>query len=148
MNLKSLLRLELIKIIKENFRGRCLLIGSELKEIYPDAINSKFEKNFLKKYYKGNLCVDFLAKDGEEALYPRSIEIIESGGILVQIKTKESKNLYEHFESEITFNNKKEMIENLTNLINTKDLSRINQFFIRKFDNEKLNFKTLNRFFV
>ena len=104
-------------------------------------------KKFFEKYYKGNLCVDFLAKDGEEALYPRSIEIIESGGILVQIKTKESKNLYEHLENEITFNNKREMVENLTNLINNPDLSKINQFFIRKFDNEKFNFKTLNKFF-
>ena len=40
------------------------------------------------------------------------------------------------------------MIENLTNLINNPDLSKINQFFFQKFDNEKFNFKTLNKFFV
>ena len=52
MNLKSLLRLELIKILKENFKERCVLIGSELKELYPDAVDSKFEKNFLKNIIK------------------------------------------------------------------------------------------------
>ena len=132
MNLKSSFRLELIKILKENFKERCVLIGSELKELYPDAVDSKFEKKFSKKHYKGNLCVDFLAKDGEEALYPRSIEIIESGGILVQTRTKDSKKLYENFANEITFNNDKEMITNLKNLINNSNLSRINNFFLQK----------------
>ena len=42
----------------------------------------------------------------------------------------------------------KEMITNLKNLINKSNPSRINNFFLQKFNDEKFNFKTLNRFFV
>ena len=42
----------------------------------------------------------------------------------------------------------KEMIMNLKNLINKSNLSRINNFFLQKFNDEKFNFKTLNSFFV
>ena len=147
MNLKSLLRLELIGAIKKSFSNECILIGNDLKELYPETLKSKFEKNFLKKYYKGNICLDFLAKDGDQLLYPRSIEIIESGGIIAQIRTDESEKIYEKFVNEITFNSKKEMIEVLNNLLISSNISKINKFFKNKFDTQKFNIITLQRFF-
>ncbi len=147
MNLKSLLRIELIRIIKENFSERCVLIGDDLKKLYPDSLNSKFEKNFLKNYYQGNICIDFLAKDGEQILYPRSIEIIESGGIIAQIRTNESSKIYENFVNEISFNNKNEMINILKKLLISSNLSNINKFFQNKYNEKDLNIMSLQKFF-
>ena len=56
----------------------------------------------------------------------------------MQTRTKDSKKLYENFANEITFNNDKEMITNLKNLINNSNLSRINNFFLQKFNDEKI----------
>jgi hypothetical protein len=147
VNLKSLLRIELIRIIKENFKEKCILIGDDLKKIYPDALRSKFEENFLKKYYEGNICLDFLAKDGDQILYPRSIEIIESGGIIIQIKTNESLKIYENFVNEISFNNKEEMINVIKKSLLSSNLSDINKFFQSKFNKQDLNLIPLQRFF-
>ena len=48
----------------------------------------------MKSFYDGNICLDFLAKDGDQLLYPRSIEILESGGVLFQIETENSKEAH------------------------------------------------------
>lgn len=147
VQIKSLMRLELIKIIKNHFGNKCILIGDGLKKLYPDSLNSNFKKDFLKKYYNGNICLDFLAKDGQELLYPRSIEILESGGIIFQIKTTKSKQLYEKYENKITFTNEIEMVKKLENLLNHENILEINKFFKQKFDSEEYNIEFINKFF-
>ena len=147
MKIKSLLRLELLRQIKENFKNKCILIGDDIKKIYPDSINSNFKKNFLKKFYKGNICVDFLAKDGDQALYPRSIEILENGGILTQIKTISSSQLFGVYKNDLVFNSDKEMLEILSKLLKNRNLIEINKFFQSKFNNNKYNENTLKKVF-
>ncbi len=147
MNIKSLLRLEFLKIIKENFKDECILIGDDIKKIYPDAIRSNFKKGFLGNFYKGNICVDFLAKDGEQALYPRSIEILENGGILSQVRSIYSKQLFEIYEKDLIFNSDKEMLEILSKLLKNEKLNEINKFFQSKFKFNKYNKDTFNKVF-
>ena len=53
--------------------------------------------------YNGNLCLDFGSKWGSEALYPRSIEIIENGGTLLQAEQKNSKEIFGKNSKELIF---------------------------------------------
>ncbi len=147
MNIKSLVRLELLKVIRENFKEKCILIGDDIKKIYPEAIKSNFKKGFLQSFYKGNICIDFLAKDGEQALYPRSIEIIENGGILTQVKSNYSKQLFEIYEKDLIFNEYNEMLEVLSKLLNNNNLEQISNFFQSKFRINKYNENTFNKVF-
>jgi hypothetical protein len=67
-----------------------------------DWTNSiKSDKNFRdynsksrKEIYKGAICVDFLSRAGISVLYQRSIEIIESGGLLLQSYGYDSEQMY------------------------------------------------------
>ena len=141
--IKTLARLELLKIVKNTFKNKCVIIGNDLKKYFPDVHKSVFKYNYLKNFYDGNICLDFLAKDGEQALYPRSIEIIENGGILFQIKTKNSKKIFEKYENILTFNSAKEMISKLENLVSNEKIQIFNDFFVKKFNTYNFNESTL-----
>lgn len=149
IDIKSLVRIELLRIIKKNFNDLCIFIGNDLKKHFPDALSSNFEHNYLKSFYDGNICIDFLAKDGDQLLYPRSIEIIESGGVLFQIENENSDKLFEKFKNKLTFNSTSEMTTKLENLIkNDKELKTFNEFFINKFNSENYNEKSFKNILI
>jgi len=145
---KSLLRIELLKIIKHKFKDLSIFIGDDLKRYFPDALNSEFKYGYLKNSYDGNICLDFLAKDGDQLLYPRSIEILENGGTLFQIETKNSKNLFEKYKDNLTFNSSDEMVKKLEDLISNKELKIFNDFFIKKFNSTNYNQETFKNIFI
>ena len=95
----------------------------------------------------GNICVDFLAKDGDEALYPRSIEVIESGGVLIQAKNIHSEFFFFDLCNDIIFNSEDELIELLRNSLNSQKLKQLYKKFYEKFGNDNLNKKTLDIIF-
>ena len=88
-----------------------------------------------------------MAKDGDQALYPRSIEILENGGILTQIKTISSSQLFGVYKNDLVFNSDKEMLEILSKLLKNRNLIEINKFFQSKFNNNKYNENTLKKVF-
>ena len=147
VGLKDLTRIHLVKKIKNNFKDKCIVIGSEWRDIIEDSLESNFEENYLKKIYKGNICVDFLAKDGDEALYPRSIEVIESGGVLIQAKNIHSEFFFFDLCNDIIFNSEDELIELLRNSLNSRKLKQLYKKFYEKFGNDNLNKKTLDIIF-
>ena len=147
IDIKSLVRIDLLKKIKNNFNDSCIFIGNDLKKYFPDALNSKFEYSYLKNLYNGNICLDFLAKDGDQILYPRSIEIIENGGTLFQVENVNSKKLFEKYKYDLTFNSSNEMIEKLERLIKHKELYIFNDYFRKKFNSINYNQKTFNKIF-
>ena len=147
IDIKSLVRIDLLKKIKNNFNDSCIFIGDDLKKYFPDALNSKFEYSYLKNLYNGNICLDFLAKDGDQILYPRSIEIIENGGTLFQVENVNSKKLFEKYKYDLTFNSSNEMIEKLERLIKHKRLYIFNDYFRKKFNSINYNQKTFNKIF-
>ena len=90
----------------------------------------------------------FLAKDGDQLLYPRSIEILESGGVLFQIETENSKELFGKYKDNLSFNSISEMTTKLENLLkNNKELEIFNDFFIKKFNSTNYNEKSFNKIF-
>ena len=101
----------------------------------------------MKNLYNGNICLDFLAKDGDQILYPRSIEIIENGGTLFQVENVNSKKLFEKYKYDLTFNSSNEMIEKLERLIKHKRLYIFNDYFRKKFNSINYNQKTFNKIF-
>jgi len=149
IDIKSLLRIELLKIINHTFKDKCVFIGNDLKKYFPDALSSKFTHSYLKNFYEGNICIDFLAKDGNQLLYPRSIEILESGGVLFQIETENSEELFEKYKNKLTFNSILEMTTKLENLIkNNNELKIFNEFFIRKFNSTNYNETSFKNIFI
>ena len=88
-----------------------------MKKYFADAYGSDFQYGYLKKLYDGNICLDFLAKDGDQLLYPRSIEILESGGTLFQVETNNSKKLFEKYKDNLTFNSSDEMVKKIRRFI-------------------------------
>ncbi len=146
--IKSLVRIELLKIIKENFNDQCMFVGNDLKKYFADAYGSDFQYGYLKKLYDGNICLDFLAKDGDQLLYPRSIEILESGGTLFQIETNNSKKLFEKYKDNLTFNSSDEMTKKLEDLLSNKELKIYNEFFIKKFNSTNYNQETFKNIFI
>ncbi len=146
--IKSLVRIELLKIIKFKFKDLSIFIGDDLKRYFPDALNSEFKYGYLKNLYDGNICLDFLAKDGDQLLYPRSIEILENGGTLFQIETNNSKKLFEKYKDNLTFNSSDEMTKKLEDLIRNKELNIFNDFFIKKFNLTNYNQKTFKNIFI
>ena len=148
ISIKSLLRIELISIIKKKFKNLCVVIGNDMKSYFPDALSSNFKHGYLKNLYDGNICLDFLAKDGDQILYPRSIEILENGGTLFQVEGIHSRKLFEKYKDDLTFNSSDEMIEKLERLTKHEQLNIFNNFFKKKFNTINYNQKTFKKIFT
>ena len=58
--------------------------------------------------------MDLGSNGGSLSLYPRSIEILENNGALIQLKQQDSDVIYKKNNNDFTFNN----FENLINKIN------------------------------
>ena len=148
ISIKSLVRIDLLKIIKKNFNDLCIFVGDDLKRYFTGVYSSDFKYGYLKKLYDGNICLDFLAKDGDQILYPRSIEILENGGTLFQIVSNNSEKLFEQYKDNLTFNSSAEMTKKLQSLISKKELNQFNDFFIKKFNKTNYNQDTLKNILI
>ena len=146
IGVKNLMRIHLIKKIKEKFKDKCIIVGTEWKDIFEDSLESNFDINFIKKIYRGTICVDLLPKDGDEVLNTRSIGIIENGGILIQARNFNSNTFFPELSDLITFNSEKELLDLLEKLF-SKDLGNLYQKFLDKFQEKNLNEKTCERIF-
>jgi hypothetical protein len=147
IGIKNLLRIHLVKKIKEKFKDKCIIVGTEWKDIFEDSLESNFDLNFMKKIYRGNICVDFLPKDGDEVLNTRSIGIIENGGILLQAKNFNSDIFFQELSNLITFNSERELLDLLEKWLSSQDLSNLYEMFLNKFQNKNLNEKTCEKIF-
>jgi len=81
--------------ILKNYNNKFDLYGDDWSKIF-DLSHSNIEGNKIKKIYNGNLCIDFGSKCGSLTLYPRSIEIIENGGLLLQLKQIDSNEVLDN----------------------------------------------------
>jgi len=129
--IKNFLRLEIVKKLKIKYKKNFLLIGSNWVNYGIDSKPNIFSAEIVSKLYMGNVCLDLGSVAGSLSLYPRSIDIIESGGILVQLQQNDYMNiwksskvlnkfLFNNFESLFSAVNKRfiKIIEpNLKNLI-------------------------------
>ena len=124
--LKLLLRFEIVKNIKKNFNNKLDIIGNDWNTFSLNALPSSpiWSKSYnIKKIYniyKGNICLDLGSIDGSVSLYHRSIQIIESGGLIIQSVQSDGKKIWGDLYDKILFKNLTDLISLLEKLINNK----------------------------
>ena len=117
IQLKNLLRFEMIKNVNKYFKDRLIVVGKDWKELGFNATVMQYNTNFRKKIYRNNLCLDFGSKSGCNALYPRTVEILESGGFLLQATQTGSQKLKEKMCNYESFNSLEEFLIKLKKLL-------------------------------
>ena len=135
---KLLLRYEIIKFLKKKFDEKFILIGDDWKNYSINSLGSNFNPNYIKKLYKGNICLDFGSAEGSSSLYSRSNGIIEAGGLILQSKQIDSTNIWGDLENRITFKNFNDLEITINKLLNNQGLSNdILSNIFKNFENSK-----------
>lgn len=118
---KTYLREQLILEISKNFKNHFSIFGEDKKNIGLDFLKSTYDPKKINDIYNGNICIDTGSILGSLSLHPRSIKIIESGGLLIQAKQEDSKIIWEEMHERIVFNNITSLLEGIE-----KNLSNLN----------------------
>ena len=135
---KLLLRYEIIKYLKKKFGEKFVLIGNDWKNYSINSLPSNFNPNYIKKLYRGNICLDFGSAEGSSSLYSRSNGIIEAGGLILQSKQIDSTDIWGNLENKITFKNFNDLEVVINKLLNNQDLSNnILLDIFKNFENSK-----------
>jgi hypothetical protein len=120
--IKTKIRLELLEICSKTFKKNLILIGDDLIKAGYLANKNIFNKNDIKEIYNGNICLDFGSISGSLCLYPRSIQAIESGGLLLQSLQTDSKIILGSNLSKLTFNNTQDLLYKCDIFLRDKNL--------------------------
>jgi len=143
-DLKSFLRIHVIKEIKKKFSERLVIIGDDWKDYIKNAQPSNHNLQYIKDSYSGNICLDFGSRWGDCSLHPRSIEILESGGYLLQTTQSDTNSTFGHLKIFNTFNTTKELITKINLYEQNYNLLDLNfQKIFTHYENNEKNYKTL-----
>ena len=138
--LKTYLREKIILEINKNFKDNFLIYGQNMKDNNIKFMKPIFNLEKVKEIYKGNICVDTGSIMGSLSLYPRSIQILESGGLLIQAKQFDSKFIWGDLSEKIISNNIGSLLSNLDNyLSNKKKCNETLGLIESKFKNSRKN---------
>ena len=123
--IKTYLREQIILKISKNFKNNFYIYGEDFKDIGISFLDPVYENKKVKQIYEGNICLDTGSILGSLSLHPRSIQIIESNGVLVQTKQKDSEQIWGNIQDKIVSNN-------LNELLNKIDLMLSNQNYLNE----------------
>ena len=98
-----MIRSKLVDELYKTLNSKFLLIGSNWKSIYPNALSSNYSNEYVENIYKGNICIDFGSKNSDRCIYPRTSKIIESGGLLFQSIHTDSKKIFKNLFEKTCF---------------------------------------------
>lgn len=148
LQLKERLRFNLIIELKKIFGNKILVVGSKWKKYINDSLDDEFDLAKISRFYNGNICIDFGSKWGSNIFYPRSVEIIEHGGLLVQLEqSNTSKKFYELNVIE-KFDNFDQLSKKLNNLINNENIFHQKIYKQNNFFNDPdLNYDTFKKIY-
>ena len=118
--LKLLLRFEIIENLKKVFNNKIDLIGDGWGTFHSDSLPPIYNMKKITKMYKGNIGLDLGSLAGSISLYPRSIQIIESGGLIIQSRQNDSNKVWKNIHNKILFNNISDLISLVEKLLNDK----------------------------
>ena len=136
--LKTFLREKVILEINKNFKDSFLVYGENINDSYTKFKKPVFDLNKVKKIYEGNLCLDTGSIMGSLSLYPRSIQILESGGLLLQTKQIDSKHIWNNLSEKIISNNLEKLLADLESFLsNTKKCNEALELLENKFTTSK-----------
>tara|TARA_Y100000768_G_scaffold382844_1_gene363883 strand:- start:365 stop:1372 length:1008 start_codon:yes stop_codon:yes gene_type:complete len=147
--LKTYLREKVIFEINKNFKNNFLVYGQSIKDSDIKFLSPIFNLDKIKKIYEGNLCIDTGSITGSLSLHPRSIQILESGGLLLQTEQFDSKNTWDNLYEKIISNNLEKILSDLDNFLsNTKKCNDTLMLIENKFrDSKKHIGETLKKIF-
>tara|TARA_B100000579_G_C22730182_1_gene803801 strand:+ start:69 stop:1100 length:1032 start_codon:yes stop_codon:yes gene_type:complete len=148
IQLKERLRLNIILELNKIFEKKLILVGSKWQAHIPGAIKDEYNFSKIINLYNGNICLDFGSKWGLNNFYPRSIEIIESGGLLVQSKQLNSLDSIDKNDVICSSNNIEELEKLLKKLLIDKKLfyERFKKQY-NFFNNEENNYLTFSKIY-
>ena len=136
--LKTYLRERIILEISKNFKDNFLVYGENIKDNNIRFMNPIFNSDKVKKIYQGNLCLDTGSIMGSLSLYPRSIQILESGGLILQTKQFDSKQIWNNLSEKIISNNLEKLLSDLDSFLsNEKKCNETLGLIQTKFENSK-----------
>ena len=143
-DLKSFLRVYIIKEINKKFKKNLIVIGNDWKKHIRNAKSSNHDLRYIRNIYKGNICLDFGSRWGDNVLYPRSIEILEAGGYLLQSTQSDSIKSFGYLKMSNNFNTIKDLIIKLNMYKqNYKLLNQNYKKILNHYKSDILNYKTL-----
>tara|TARA_B100001123_G_C15214131_1_gene988491 strand:+ start:181 stop:1170 length:990 start_codon:yes stop_codon:yes gene_type:complete len=122
--LKLLLRFEIIEKLKKTFKNKINLVGDDWSKFYTDSLPSVYDTKKISSIYAGNIGLDLGSLAGSTSLYPRSIQIIEAGGLIIQNIQSDSKNIWGDLHNKVLFNNLSDLIPLIEKLLNNKEYCR------------------------
>ena len=146
IDIKSLIRFELVKVLISTLKDKFILVGSNWKKYYPNALDNNYSVKYIENLYRGNICIDFGSKNSEKCIYPRSCKIIESGGLLFQGINKDSKEIFKNLFDKTCFISLQDMKEKISFFLNNSD--QIDNFLItqqKNFETDEFNYKTIKK---
>ncbi len=146
VDIKSLMRIELVRVLSITLKDKFILVGSNWKKHYPNALEDNYSDKFLENLYRGNICVDFGSKNSEECIYPRSCKIIESGGLLFQSINKDSKEIFKNLLDKTCFVSIQDMKEKISFFLKNSDqIDNLLNTQQKNFENEDFNYRTIKK---
>lgn len=111
-------RLYFVKELKKHYGDWFELRGIGWEDYKIDAKSIGYDKKIInQRYLKAGICLDFLSQYSNNCLYERSINILNSGGILIQRKSYNSELVFgENFVNKFCFSNLRELIYKINNI--------------------------------
>ncbi len=139
---KTYLREQIILEINKNFKKYFFVYGEDKKNIGLEFLKPTYNLNKIKEIYKGNICIDTGSILGSLSLHPRSIQIIESGGLIIQSKQEDAKLIWGSMSEKVVFNNTNILIEELEKyLTNPKKCNETLEMIFQNFSDSKNKIK-------
>ena len=146
IDIKSLIRVELVNELIKILDNRFILIGSNWKSIYSKVLPSNYSNEYVESIYKGNICVDFGSKNSDRCIYPRTSKIIESGGLLFQSIHSDSKDIFKGLFEKTCFTSLDDMKEKIFSFLKNSD--QMGDLLITQqnnFESDEFNYKTIKK---
>ena len=146
IDVKSLIRLELVNELMKILDNKLILVGSNWKNICPYALPSNYSNEYVESIYKGNVCVDFGSKNSSRCIYPRTSKIIESGGLLFQSIHSDSKDIFKELFEKTCFTSLDDMRKKIYFFLDNPD--KMSDLLIAQqnnFEKNNFNYKTLEQ---
>ena len=146
VDIKSLIRVELVKVLDVTLKDKFLLVGSNWKKYFPNALEDNYTGKYTENLYRGNICIDFGSKQSERCIYSRSCKIIESGGLLFQSINKDSKEIFKNLLDKTCFISVEDLEKKISFFLKNPD--QIEKLLIiqqKNFESENFNYKTIKQ---
>jgi len=138
---KNSIKYESIKYLKKKFNKNLWIIGSDWRKYKINSFLDNYEKNYITNMYQGNICLDFGSMSGSTSLYPRSIRIIESGGLLIQAKQLDYNLIWSADQNKILFNSVSDIFKKINFFYESKEniIKMINSISSKFKNTEKID---------